>query len=333
MSESIAHYRVFALDERVYTIADLDLANYNRKVVETLEPKWFLEAAGAHADDESDEALDRLPNGPALAVRLTYHHALETFLAFLFAAYQAPEALPGWLRLYQARDLKALITKVNRGDVVLNNWGMPRTSWQTLARLFFGCPFGPVNEVHARAVDGWASAWNRLANDFADDRHRDEYNSTKHGFRAQPGGVSLKFRSESEAAPPPTVWGHNHGTWTFDLEPIPGRDSSRGRHFSLVNRSVPWGVPQTVRKLKLLVLSLLNLKTTLARVHGLDGDWQFHHFEDGNEYLRPWGESTSMRSMQFRAGEVGTVSDYPTKDRMLSMMREASGISERSSAS
>lgn len=69
------------------------LAEKNRLFLQGVEPGYFEYIPEAHRKEFEADPGPR----PALALRLTFSHALETFMAFAAAAIQASACPLGWI--------------------------------------------------------------------------------------------------------------------------------------------------------------------------------------------------------------------------------------------
>jgi hypothetical protein len=321
-------YAVIAVGDRPMCIWDYDLKEHNERFCSTLNGHWFSESIDRLVEASATD--DELSQSAALSIRLTYHHALETFFAVLFAAIQAPECLPGWLDHYQLSDLRQLIRRVQHRGRILNSWGKPSLDWKSISKLVHGCSGWDDDDQTALR---FASAWGRLAGEFLDEKNRGEYNGVKHGFRATPGGGGLRIGEEEEygvPAPPEAMhWlgSSRYGSSSFVTAPIPANRSRRkASHFLLKSEQVLWLPETTVAKAHILSMSIANtLSAVRAALGAPPSTVKFHRFADPEGFEAAWRSSTGVTGFQFNfmppPDEVAEIDD----ERLLELLREKSG--------
>ena len=206
------HYphAVFAVDDRPLCVWADNLEADNLQFCDSINPEWFIDSIAPHLEGVDLESIQELDQTRALALRLAFYHSLETFFALLVGALQAPFCLSAWLDLYDIKDLCSLIRRVNYRAPILNAWGIPRPSWSDISLLVNSTWLD--KEDGKATVEGFATAWARLAADLTDENNRGEYNSIKHGFRARPGGFVLRVGIEKVPGTPAPP-GINDNNW------------------------------------------------------------------------------------------------------------------------
>lgn len=321
---------VFPVGTRSYCIWDSRLSQNNLAFCERLDADWFLETVRRLGDEIGGE--DEVPQSAAHAIRLTYHHALETFLALLMAAYQAPRCVPAWLDLYRTPELDDLVASVGSGRKMLNAWQMPSPTWEDLARLFHE-PAWRDDTVRDTAGE-FAGAWKRLAREWLSENHRAEYNGTKHGLKALPGGVFLRAaREEKEGvAPPPesavSIGGSRYGTQLLRVAAIDGRKNPRGTlHLRVERRILNWTVEATIGRVHILTLSIKNVLGAIRVAHGVKpGDIVFHRLEDPDAYLTPFREAFGVTGMRFSIDPPNRSVLEHSREKVEALVRRQSGL-------
>jgi hypothetical protein len=195
---SMQHYP-FVVDERPYCVWGSGLQDRNRHFLVRIDTEYFRFAADSFARNSTDQSALRV----GLGLRLTYSHALEAFLALLFAGIQAPSCVLPWLARYTLDDLRALVAKVQARKAVLNRVGLDAPDWQVISRTVHRYLVLEDKEKEERIKSGFADFWTLLASEFASDPVHWEYNSIKHGMRVTPGGAHIWAGIEHEYAVPP----------------------------------------------------------------------------------------------------------------------------------
>ncbi|MHB1194833.1 MAG: hypothetical protein ACYC6F_17540 [Longimicrobiales bacterium] len=321
---------VIAVGDRALCVWDQELTRHNQDFFGSFDPKWFQEVMGRHLDEVTDG--DEVPQSVALGVRLTYHHALETFFGLLFALFQAPRCMPAWLALYELQGLRGLIRSVNVGAPMLNAWRRPNPSWQDLAGLTTELGWPGDEETTNR----FGVLWQRLAHEFLDEARTGEYNSLKHGFRARPsgGGIAIGLEHEYGVAPPPEemkwLGRSDHGSSAFVVVPIPETVRRRqALHFHLREESVFWLLETTALKIQHLSMSMENVLAA-ARVHnGASANTVlFHRPQDPDSYELPWRKGTGVTGFKLSFPGPGDGVAAITREQVETMMREASGLGD-----
>lgn len=328
MSEGYPH-TFFAVGERALCAWDSRLREHNLEFCDRLDPEWFMGMVEAQLDGlgESEE----IPQSAALAIRFTYHHALETFFGLLLAVYQAPFCIPAWLNLYRTWELRSLIRSIEGGVSTLNAWGRPRPGWDGLSKIVNG---GVWDTGEEETIEQFATVWHRLAREFIDQSRQDEYNSIKHGFRAQPGGGAIKIGQEREYGEPPPdsemklLGGSSYGSATFVPKPMP--DDVRPRkahHFHLRRSKVLWRPEATIKKVQLLSTSMSNVLAAARVQNGIPGsEVKFYRLEDPDDYSDPWSQTTGVTGYSFAVVEPPSTVQEIEKEDVMEKMREASGL-------
>ena len=334
IDEDILDYphSVFAVDERPLCVWDDELEKHNLEFCEALNPDWFIDSIAPHLEGVDLDTINDLDQPSALAIRLAYHHALETFFALLFAAVQAPFCIPAWLDLYDISDLISISRRVNYRGRILNGWGIPRPAWEDLSRLFNST--WAEKEGGEETIRGFAKSWGRLSWELSDKHNRAENNSIKHGFRARPGGFVLRVGLEETPgvpAPPEamkTIGASKHGSSVFELVPIPETTKWRkASHFHMRRQSTNWIVESTFRKLQILTTSMGNVLGTVRIRSGATPETvMFHRFADPMDFDKPWQKSPGVLSSGFHTAGPGDVVAEISADVLRARLEEASGF-------
>lgn len=326
MNEPFPH-SVIAVGARSMCVWDQELTRHNLEFCSSFEAGWFLDAVANHLRDVED--LEAVSQSAALAVRQTYHQALEAFFALLFAFFQAPHCIPAWLDLYEFSIIRDLIRAVNTRMPILNAWRMPRPTWTDLAALTtrLGWP------DDQNTADRYGLLWQRLASEYLDDQRAAEHAALKHGFRARASGGAIKIGIEPEygVSPPPEMqWlgGSKHGSSTFVASPIPaGAGRRKALHYHLKVQNTLWLLDTTILKVQHLCTSMENVLGA-ARVRSGEAaeKIQFHRPQDPSAFDAPWRKSTGITGFGMSLAGPGEGVAGILADEVEAMMREASGL-------
>jgi hypothetical protein len=91
--------RIFMVGDRPHEVWDWDLDKRNLEYLESLDPDYFLYVARTNYPNlEAEESKDR--QRAATAIRVAYHHGLESLFSLVFAALQARHCVVGWMQVY-----------------------------------------------------------------------------------------------------------------------------------------------------------------------------------------------------------------------------------------
>jgi hypothetical protein len=254
--------RPLVVGKKLYCAWDPDLGTKNRDFLAGVDPSYYAYVAEVHGPLVAGEQAKHA----ALAIRLAYSQALETFFALLGAAIQAPHAAVAWVLLYKANDLKWLVEQLVAGAPVRTLLRDGDTSWRGLAAAMHKLVDDP--EQRAQLTDACATLWAQFAADFLDKPALDEYNSIKHGLRARTRGLTVSVAPAApDGGPPPdeaflVLGAADFGGGFYVKEPAAKDKGARGNiRLRYCYRS--WTPEHLVAGLELLAISIHNVLTTL----------------------------------------------------------------------
>ncbi|NCT69286.1 MAG: hypothetical protein GXC76_16780 [Rhodanobacteraceae bacterium] len=286
----------FAIDERPQKVWDWDLTEKNLGFLRGIDPEYFVHVAQVNA------ALleEKKTNSAALAIRLGYSHALETFMAFAGASLQAPACPLAWMLRYTNDDLRKVVENIANGSLKYARL-TPTPTWAGLAEALVG-GLSASDEQKSQIAGGFGGLWSRFARDFLDESQGAEYNNLKHGLRAAGGGFALKIGLEPSpgiSAPPEAmqlIGGSEYGSSFFIVEkPVGGKIDFRPRRFSR-----NWHPKNLFHGMHLLSLSLGNLISHLRAKAGDDiAQLKFRWPSDNQAYSSPWTYNLGVTSSNF----------------------------------
>jgi hypothetical protein len=262
---------VFAVGDTSYCVWGWDLIDRNLRFLDGIDEEYFVYIAETHLG-HIQGAQAQLAS---VALRAAYHLSLETFFSLIGAALQAPDCVVGWVLKAQTSQIKEVVEALRRRTMPFPmKWKHDSTDFgfADIAKSVLQCaPW--AQEEGDETVAHFATLW--LADDFLNQNMSAEYNSIKHGFRARPGGFSLRYGREHEygVRPPDEemkVLGASvFGTSFYGAEPVQGAaKGGRDPHFMLRRHSLNWHPKATADRMFLTALSIKNLRSFLSVANG-----------------------------------------------------------------
>ncbi len=311
----------FAINTRPQCVWDWRLKEKNLEFLAGIDPDYFLYVA----DVNGAILATRKDQRAALAVRLAYSQALETFMALSAATIQASSCPMGWMLRYNNEDLREIIAKISQGTV--EHCRFPASSdWNGLAAAVVELSSVPVVE-QPEVVSCFAKMWSRLADDFLDGAQENEYNSLKHGMRARPGGFSLRIGAEiipGEPAPAEAMkllGASEYGSTFFVIEkPVGGKIDFRPRTFSR-----NWSPENLFSSLQLLAVSIDNVRSYLRARGGDTSSLPFRRPEDPAVYESPWAHHVGVFTCNFDLEVRSEHICQTTKEEVLDEIKRSPG--------
>src|SRR2546428_5404975 len=291
----------FAVRDQAYCVWGHDLQQGNEIFLRSLDSKYFGYLLEEHVPQLNGENAQRA----AVALRAPYHHCLETLFSLLGALAQAPSCVAAWLPKCSNRDLRYLVGDMAKGRPVLTQRGRQVLSWELLATVVHDRVW-PDEIPHGATAQRFAALWQRLANEFLDDNHIDEYNSIKHGFRISAGGFAIRVGLEhSYGVPPPesemqTLAGGPHGIGFLKPEVFPELGDACKHHFRLRNTHLNWRVEGVAQAIQLVAMSINNIVGRLRILNGTQPSTvRFERPEDPAAFEAPWQWAIGLKQGSF----------------------------------
>lgn len=288
---------IFLVNDEPFCLWDFDLKKRNNEFLKGLDAEYFEYCLSTHLETEDEKRA-------SLALRVALHHALETLFSLIGAYVQAPDCAYAWLAKCSTSDLRTFVSRAAQGyPEVFTKLNIPSVTWETVARAAFDT-YMPGTERQQKTIELFSTAWARLAHEFLDQNHIDEYNSLKHGFRIRRGGFSLAVGIEpSYGVPPPDDQMHllshsNFGASFFKIEPISA--DKKNRSIRARRTSVNWSPERTVLSLQLVYMSLNNVISALRIVNGWSAsECKFLRPENDEDFNEPWRHTPGVTSINF----------------------------------
>ena len=257
----------------------------------------------------------------AAALRLAYSQGLETLLALLCAAMQAPDCVVGWMQSYRDSDLQ------EHGEIRLVN-----SSANRLARLQAG-HLGFSGEVRAlggwlgrgegaRLAQGFGRLWSRFAGDYLDELAG---KSTTRSSTAL-GLVLVAFSWPSACSPPrgsrPSRSDALNGRQRVRLDVL-RRGPTRRRQAALSTKICRnWSPQSLIDGLGLLAMSIQNATSFLRWVNGEPGEeCRYDAPIEEAAFDLPWAQHCGVTSSSIDTTIVAEHVNLWTKDEVLTALR------------
>ena len=267
------------INETPYCVWDWELDKLDRDFINGIDPSYFEHMIEAHVPlldgDHAHQA--------ALAIRMSYSHAMETLMSLLCALVQSPDCVIGWLHKYQNNELEAVVGKLDRGETVHTKLKTADLSWMGLSKLVHKFVSHPDTDKTKRIIEEYGRFWARIAQEFLDEGGRKEYNSIKHGLRAQSGGFTLMIGMEATpgVAPPHDQMkpsgGSRFGSTYYTPQPIDGLEKPFQKcNIKITSTSRNWLPESLAHRIDLMSLSMMNILSFLKVMY--DNDPEKHQF-------------------------------------------------------
>ncbi len=308
----------FAVDERPVAIWVHDQVEVNREFLNAANPDQYTELASSLWGDA--ESVDDLSLNSTLGLRIVYGLALESLMAYLVGAAQAPHCLFGWLDQYSLAELKSAVRKLSTGTLKYSMVDCPRLCWEELSIVVHSNLQLEDKNSEAEIKKGFGQLWQDLAREFLDESSRNEFNTIKHGLRTSLGGFSLAIGLQQNAGTPcppegmMSLGGEKFGLSFFETERI--EKSKTNLSLKLTSRN--WSVRDMMSAILLISTSLKNVIGCLKIQHGIDPKSIDFTWPTGEDCFRaPWSESPRVRSSSMGCTPLGLESEVLEADEIL----------------
>jgi len=258
---------MFFVGREPYAVWDFDIREKNLRFLREFDTKYFEYLADVHSAQINTEASQQA----ATALRTSYGLAQETLFSLLGAALQAPNCVFGWLFKYKPTDLELVIKGIMGLEKVKTRF-LGRISWESLSRtVHLNLVLADKNKEH-EIIIRFAKCWEYLAKSYLDVELRNEFNSTKHGLRLQPGGFHAAFGLQERPgvpAPPErmqSMGGSDFGSTVLKLERI-----GKLKHdYRILENSKNWDLSYLAGRIHMISMSIGNVISFLLIKNGQD---------------------------------------------------------------
>lgn len=295
----------FPVNNRSYCIWDTDLVRKTDEFLEDFSSGYFRFLS----DSFQEIAPPDSPLG-ALALRISYHHGLESLFSLLAAYLQAPQAIMAWIGLCSTEVLRSLVAQISSGEArILNPHGLRPVSWERLAALIHTRIKDCKPDQYSRLLTGLTQTWAAMASDFLDPWNTKERNHLIHGLNVRSRGGSLTIARGDKSI----ELGGDYGTRV--LEPVHVGPPNTGRqvHHMMAPRSLLWTPKALAHRLELISISLNNVVAAARVWNGLGSSVRFVWPEDENAFDLSRFEEATLFSLSETVGLDGEDVELPSE--------------------
>lgn len=303
---------LFQVVDEPYCIWEEDLKAHTLAFLTGFDTRYFDYLLDIHlnADDEARSAM---------ALRVVYHHAMETLFSFLGALLQAPSAPQAWISKCQNKHLYELIRRISNNDSSLpKGLSIQSVGWHGLASVTLNW-YRAGTERQTESIKLFADLWRRLAIEFLDNNRLDEYNSLKHGFRVTGGGFELSVGLEHKyGVPPPENEMQSIGNSEFgtSFRRFLAASSQSGER-SLISEqvSVNWKIEKVAPLLQLTSISISNVIGALRVLNGEPCNRiKFTRPDSDDAFSQPWMQVPPCNDLVLRIYQDNEIPFLSKKD-------------------
>lgn len=285
---------IFQVNDEPFCLWESDISERNREFLEGIDVEYFDYLLKIHGEATDEKKA-------SVALRTSLHHAMETMFSLIGAYVQAPDCAYAWISKCSNRDLRYFIATVDIGKSDLfTKLKIDNVSWDSVAESIFR-GYKPNTDKNKETSELFATLWRRMAIEFTDSDHIDEYNSIKHGLRIRPGGFGLRIGAEKQyGVPPPEnemklVGQSEFGAVFFRIETL--GSPKNNRNLRSRRRSLNWSMERTVLLLQHASMSIENIVSALKIANGIEASTcKFIRPIESEEFEKPWRYSPAVTS-------------------------------------
>lgn len=285
MSDDSTEALHFLIDDTPVTFVGA-ITRENLRFLKQIDPSiWIYQAKAHEAGLENDDDKQHA----AVALRLVYSQALETFFALVGALVQSPTFALGWLTKYKVVELRSVVRKIHEGEPIRRVL-TAEARWVEIARVVH--EFLPPGRAGYDVGGAFAQMWEQMADGFLEENFEPEYNSFKHGMRGLAGGFSIAVAKEPRTADTLQPLGSAEFGASF-IRAMPIGDLKNT--FELHHVSRAWRPASFIEGLHLLAMSIRNVASRLLIFAGepptsVTFSWPANQ----DDFAAPWKERPSI---------------------------------------
>lgn len=288
---------IYFVGDEPYCLWGVDLEEKNKQYLDSIDGEYFEFIVKAHASTEDAQRS-------SVALRLAYHHAVETLFVLLCAVVQAPKCAYAFISKCSNEELRRIVKRIDIEDSsLIARLNITKISWISIAEMIFKY-YKPGTVQQESMIKLYALLWRRLVGELLDQKQIDEYNSLKHGFRIQAGGFTLAIGGQSNISAPANpaamqvITASEYGSSYFKIEPIGNRKGNRSVKARIVSSN--WSIEKIGLLLQLISMSIINVRSALKCFNGYDPmqNMYFRPLED-EDFNKPWTATPSEASSGF----------------------------------
>jgi hypothetical protein len=263
----------FCVVDRPFIVWSDDVERDNKSFLASLDSFFYIRAVRELIGTDGDAALetdldDQTRKDVSSLARMLWYHGAETLVMLLGAYVQAPNAVHAYVLKCRTEDAVSIARFLLRGE---------RPAYNRIN----DAPFTILNLLRGiHRCAGWADLddtirkFERLLREvlsgFADEMHRCEYNSIKHGLRATHGPFALAVGLEETPGVPAAtekmqMIGYSRDASFFDVaRPLTKATKVASKvNFRVEKVSVVWSLEKVLCELQILSLLLNNTLSAL----------------------------------------------------------------------
>ncbi|ESY35295.1 hypothetical protein X747_28735 [Mesorhizobium sp. LNJC384A00] len=187
-------HAAFCVSERPFVVWSDDVTRDNRSFLESIDSGFYFRAAGllmgsGSSESDTDDDDDQTRKDVSSLARMLWHHGIETLVMLLGAYIQAPHAVHAYFQKCKTEDATWIARTILSGERPVYNKinDVPFT----LSNLLMGLHLRAGWPDRDATVNKFEQVLAGILSDFAEEEHRWEYNSIKHGLRATHGRFAL----------------------------------------------------------------------------------------------------------------------------------------------
>lgn len=312
---------IFAINDEPYCLWGYDLDERNSEFLNGIDTKYFDYLLNLYLDSDEEKRA-------AIAIRITLHHAIETFFSFLGAYIQAPKCVYAWMEKCSNKQLRKFVESVGEGNnQVITILNINSVSWFNIAESIFR-KYESGTEKNIKTTKLYEKLWRRLAHEFLEQNYINEYNSIKHGFRIRPGGFSLTIGTEKEYGVSKTpeqmrlMGKSKYGSTFFKIETI-GKNINENRSLCSRRYSINWMIEKDILLTQLVSMSIQNIVSALRVLNGVDPrTCKYIRPSEDDAFEKPWAYSRGVFSinMDYIINEKNTM--IVTREQLLEKLNK-----------
>ncbi len=279
---------LFCVDESPFCVYEHDIAEINKSYINGITPEYLYFICRQNEKILNDKSETKESKKFAsINLRITYAQSLETLFSLLFATLQAPAFIPGWMLRYKGLHIENLIKKVNKEiSIKTKYYKIYNISWKSIVELIcHGISFDdPVSKN--RLIDDFTKLLSSLVMEYLDKNLQLEYNSIKHGNRANFGGGVFKLKeSKKNESEWKELLKSDYGSSFYSFKNI----KESNNHFTISYNKVFWNPEDLFFGINLIGILIHNIVLFLKSFNKMDiKNLQFKALTYSEHYTLPW---------------------------------------------
>ena len=121
-------HTIFVVNSEPYFIWEVDLQARNRKFIDGIDTEYYYYITQTHIESEDEKRA-------SIALRSSFHHAMETMFSLLGAYIQAPDCAYAWIAKCSNKDLRDFISKIGvPKKPIFTKLNVEKVSWESISK-------------------------------------------------------------------------------------------------------------------------------------------------------------------------------------------------------